>query len=88
MSAENNSDTNIEKTSITGIVIGIGTLIACELPILLVALGFGSLATAASALKPPPWAEALAIVLVVAAFLVLLYTFSKRLWQRRRTNPE
>ena len=59
----------------SGIALGALALLACELPIILVAIGLGGLGTSAMALRPLPLVENIAIGLALIGSLFLTAHF-------------
>ena len=59
----------------SGIALGALALLACELPIILVAIGLGGLSISAMALRPPPLVENIAIGLALIGSLFLTAHF-------------
>ena len=75
----------LRQTAWASIAVGILALLTCELPLILVAIGFGTLGTSVIALRPPPLVENIAIGLALMGFLILLvHTFAK--WKSTGKN--
>lgn len=64
--------------------IGALAILACELPIILAALGFAGLS--AKALRPPPLIEKIAIVIAVFGALALLALLTIKLFSKRSAS--
>lgn len=54
-----------KKGGITGIVVGLLALLACELPILLALVGIGGLGATAATFSPTPLMEGISILLLL-----------------------
>jgi len=62
----------MKRLGITGVAVGVLSLLACELPLVLALVGLGGLSSAASAFFLPPVAEMIGIVIgVLGLFLIL-----------------
>ena len=55
------AEQRLRKGGLTGIALGVVALLACELPVGLALLGFGTLAAGASALESVFWMETIGI---------------------------
>ena len=75
-------DGKLARSGVTGVVLGVGALLACELPLILAFVGLGSLGAAAGAFRPPLWAEAIAVV-AMGIGLLMLAVLGVRCWQSR-----
>lgn len=75
-----------KQTGVAGVLVGMATLVACELPILLALVGFGGLSAGASALKPAPWLELFGAVAGLAGLSVLLGLLVRHFLGTRRLN--
>ena len=76
------SHSRLRRTSRVGVLVGIVTLLACELPWILTFVGLGAFATFAEMAQPPSWAEAIAALVFAAAASILLALFVRRLFMR------
>ena len=64
-------DPKLRSSGIAGIALGILALVACELPIVLTLVGFGSLGAAVTPLQPPFYVEIAGLIVAVAGLLLL-----------------
>jgi acetyl-CoA carboxylase alpha subunit len=72
-------DKKLKRTGLSSVALGAIALLACELPIILAAIGFGGLSAGAMALRPSESVEILAITLVsIGGLLLLLHLLRKR----------
>ena len=83
---EHASDKTLKRGGLSGIVIGVLALVACELPIILAFAGLGGLSAGATALRPPPFVELIASALFVIGVFVLSFLFLKRIRDRRKAS--
>ena len=72
------SDKKLKRSGIAGIVIGALALLACELPVILALFGLSGLSAVAMGWRPSPMMEMLAIIIVAAGFLLLVFVFIRR----------
>lgn len=72
----------LRKSGLTGILLGVVALLACELPLVLTLTGLGTLSASASALRPPFWIEAIGIAAAVVGLLMLFVLVIRR-WRNR-----
>lgn len=63
----------------SGIAIGVLSILACELPILLAIVGLGGLSSAASIFSLPPMVEMIGVTVGVLGLLLVLGLFAHRL---------
>ena len=66
-----------------GAALGLVGLLACELPIILAALGMAGLSAHAMSFRPPPAVEAAAIILLVVSAVILGAAFLWRIKNER-----
>ncbi len=74
----------IKRTGWSGVIMGGLAILACELPILLAALGLGGLSAGAMALKPPQVVETIAIITAMLGALCLIVLFASKVVLRRK----
>lgn len=72
-----------KRTGCTGLAIGGLAIIACELPILLAALGLGGLSAGALAFRPPPIVEKVAVIIGLLGAVLLVIHFVRKYWRQR-----
>ena len=70
--ASNNSTKRMKRFGTTGIAIGVLSVLACELPIVLAVVGLGGLSSAASVFSLPPMIEMIGITLGLLGFLLIV----------------
>ncbi len=73
----------LRRTGFVGIALGVTTILACELPVILALIGLGGLSSAAMAFRPPILVEIVAILLAVVGVGLLIILAVWRLWSRR-----
>ncbi len=66
-----------------GVALGLGTLLVCELPIVLAILGLGAFSAPVRLFAPAPWIEAIGLVSVTVGLIVFTVLAAKRLRHRR-----
>ena len=68
--------TGLRRTGVAGIALGIITLLACELPIVLAVIGLGSLSAGTAAFKPPAIIETVGMLIgVIGAALLIGFRY-------------
>lgn len=72
------------RIGISGITLGALMVLACELPILLAVIGFGSLSAAFIAFKPPFIVEMVGIFIAVAGAMLLSGFTLRRVWLKKK----
>jgi len=70
--ASKNSTKRVKRFGTTGIAIGVLSVLACELPIVLAVVGLGGLSSAASVFSLPPMIEMIGITLGLLGFLLIV----------------
>ncbi len=79
MTASNgDSPRRLKRRSLAGIAFGALALPACELPIFLTLIGFGTLAAIAQSLRPPFWLEIVGVRAAAAGFAGLIWHLVQR----------
>ena len=82
------TEKKITKSSLAGICLGVAALIACELPLVLAVIGFGTLSTVASALSPPFWLEIVGICAAIFGVLLILGVAIRRILAKNQRESE
>ena len=68
----NGSTKGMKRVGKTGIAIGLLSILACELPIVLALVGLGGLSSAASILSLPPMVEMIGITVGLLGLLLVI----------------
>jgi acetyl-CoA carboxylase alpha subunit len=72
------AEKKLKRTGLSSFALGAVALLACELPIILAAIGFGGLSAGAMALRPSQSVEIIAVALVAIGGLLLLLHFVRK----------
>lgn len=76
------TEMKLRRAGSTGIVIGAVAVVACELPIILAAIGLARLGAGAAWLRPPPVVEMIALALAAFGAVVLAFGIAKRILRK------
>ncbi len=72
----------VRRVGVTGVILGVVTVVACELPLLLALIGLGGLGSVAAGFTPSPMVEMIGIGLGLLGLLVLIGLLGARLVRR------
>lgn len=76
----------LKRGGLAGMAVGVLTLIACELPIVLAIIGIGGFGASLAAFRPPLYIEVIGVISFVAGVGVLVYVYRKRHIERRKAR--
>lgn len=77
--------TLLSRAGIGGILFGTLAMVACELPVILAAVGLGGLGAAAAVVRPSPFVEKVAVAAALAGFAILVATRVQRARRAKRS---
>lgn len=77
-------DKLLKRTGLTGVILGVFALLACELTPILAAVGLGGLSAVAAWFRPPPAVEIAAVGLSVLGAAALIIMPALRMMRKRR----
>ena len=83
-SSAKSSSNKFRRAGITGVVVGVLSILACELPIILAVIGLGGLSTASKWLSPPPMVEMIGVVIGLVGLLMLIGLLGYRVLKKQR----
>ncbi len=86
-SSPSSSSKKIRRAGVTGVLIGVLSIVACELPIILALVGLGGFSAASRWLSPPPIVEMIGVAIGLVGILMLLGLLGYRLlkmWRRQK----
>ena len=72
------STRSAKRLGATGIAIGVLSILACELPIVLALVGLGGFGAAASEFSLPPMVEVIGLTLGILGFLLIIGVYIHR----------
>ena len=78
----------MRRAGLIGIALGGLAVLACELPLILAAIGLGGLSAIATKLQPPLAVEIAAIGFLVLGVAVLVIVTARRLMRMRRLGDQ